>query len=205
MATMLDQISRTPLAPRARREIFNTIWDLNLDEKHFASRTNSLKAYFRYYEDQCAHSRGIEKTHQDALNVIQFLKDGGQTLTIIKQKTFQSTRFAIDEEQIDTLIALAARLWLMLYIGDIGQCFIPASTQIVWREGTLDDLVRTVFSARHELSSTVKLEKIINASNLERIAGIRVSWMSNLADHLLMRDDDTQVILFHHVQFLELH
>jgi hypothetical protein len=30
-------------------------------------------------------------------------------------------------------------------------------------------------------------------------------WTSNLADHLLMRDDDTKVILFHHACFLRKH
>jgi hypothetical protein len=55
------------------------------------------------------------------------------------------------------------------------------------------------------MSESVKLEKIFNARNLEHIAGIKVRWTSNLADHLRMRDDDTAVELFHYASFLRFH
>jgi hypothetical protein len=61
------------------------------------------------------------------------------------------------------------------------------------------------FSPDHELNTPVKLSKIFNACNLQRISGIRVAWTSNLADHLSMRDDDTRVVIFHHATFLEYH
>ncbi|KAL9629110.1 MAG: hypothetical protein Q9164_007017, partial [Protoblastenia rupestris] len=61
------------------------------------------------------------------------------------------------------------------------------------------------FQPKSQLSDTVKLPKGFNAPNLERIAGIRVAWTSNLADHLLLKDDDTKVMVYHHGTFLELH
>ena len=35
------------------------------------------------------------------------------------------------------------------------------------------------------------------------IAGIQITWTSNLADHLQMRDDDTRVANFNYASFLE--
>jgi hypothetical protein len=54
------------------------------------------------------------------------------------------------------------------------------------------------------LSSEIKLERVSNARNLERVAGIQVIWSSNIADHLQLEDDDTSVRLFLHASFLEL-
>ncbi|KAL8669840.1 MAG: hypothetical protein Q9168_005592 [Polycauliona sp. 1 TL-2023] len=51
---------------------------------------------------------------------------------------------------------------------------------------------------------TVKLPQSFTASNLEKVGGIRVLWTNNLADHLLLRDDDTKIMLFHHVSALRL-
>lgn len=42
---------------------------------------------------------------------------------------------------------------------------------------------------------------MFTARNLERVAGIRVIWTSNLADHLHLEDDDTSVRIFYHVSF----
>lgn len=50
---------------------------------------------------------------------------------------------------------------------------------------------------------SVKLEKLFNAYNLSRIAGIEIVWTSNLSDHLRRQEDDTRVAVFHHAFFLE--
>jgi len=49
----------------------------------------------------------------------------------------------------------------------------------------------------------VKLEKIFNARNLGRIAGIEIEWTKNLADHLRLIDEDRKVAIFHHATYLE--
>lgn len=205
MATTLDPVSRTPLRFSARRAIFNAIWNTDYDERQFHSLADKLHCYFLYYEDQCSQSRIAIKSHGDVLEVIGYLKDGRESLKTIKQKMCSSISLTGGGKDMDGLIILAARLWLMMYIGDMGHSLTVGSTQIVWREETLDDLIGTVFSGQHEIESTVKLEKIFNACNLEKIAGIRVSWTNNLADHLLMKDDDSRVMIFYHAAFLELH
>ncbi|KIM95383.1 hypothetical protein OIDMADRAFT_134272, partial [Oidiodendron maius Zn] len=51
----------------------------------------------------------------------------------------------------------------------------------------------------------VKLEKLFTAQDLTRIGGMKITWVNNLADHLLMHDDDNVVSIFHYASFLKLH
>ncbi|KAL9034912.1 MAG: hypothetical protein Q9180_005148 [Flavoplaca navasiana] len=55
------------------------------------------------------------------------------------------------------------------------------------------NLINTVFPPPSFLD-TVKLPQSFTAANLEKIGGIRVIWTNNLADHLLLRDDDTKLL-----------
>ena len=65
------------------------------------------------------------------------------------------------------------------------------------------NLVNTIFPPPSSFD-TVKLPQTFTAANLEKIADIRIVWTNNLADHLLLRDDDTKVMLFPHVSALYL-
>lgn len=200
MADRSDPFSRTPISLDVKRAIFNTVCDTNHDLEFFANWADLLQHYFHYYEDQYLHCDAKIKTHRNVLEVVNLIQRN-KTVENIKQEV----SFSADDQENHKIIALAARLWLMMDIGDIGQCFVPGSTPIKWRDGTLKERIGIVFSAKCELNSSVKLEKLFTACNIERIGGIRISWTSNLADHLLMKDDDTRVCIFHHATFLELH
>jgi hypothetical protein len=78
------------------------------------------------------------------------------------------------------------------------------SRQIEWVTGSLKELVTERFESKPVLGhSKVKLEKIFNANNLGKIAGIEVIWTTNLADHLRLMKDDQAVAVFHHASFLK--
>ncbi|KAK4213932.1 hypothetical protein QBC37DRAFT_473008 [Rhypophila decipiens] len=77
---------------------------------------------------------------------------------------------------------------------------------LVWTEGSLKEMVDSHFSRRCVLScDRVKLPKSFNSWSVETIGGIKIVFTNNLADHLLLVDDDTRVLIFHHVSFLECH
>jgi len=90
----------------------------------------------------------------------------------------------------------------MINIGDFQKILMPGRP-ISWSQGSLQNLITSIFCEKNVLKERVKLEKLFNAHNLSRIAGIQIVWTSNLADHLRMQDDDTRVAVFHHVFFLE--
>jgi hypothetical protein len=76
----------------------------------------------------------------------------------------------------------------------------PASTPPAYSPPAIKDPASTPPACTHR---HIKLEKQFNALNLQRIAGIRISWTDNLTDHLRMMDDDKTVAVFYHASFLK--
>jgi hypothetical protein len=209
MSYALDEnLSRTPVPRDVKRAVVNSLWKKDHTEQQFDDVAASLEPFFRYYEDQCRHAQTSAKSHREILGIIEFIRNGNETRATLKQKLESLNGHAKPSDfgrQTDASIALAVRLWLMVNVGSIGPSLTPGYTQVNWADGNIKELVSKNFSPEHELNTTVKLSKIFNACNLQRIAGIRVSWTSNLADHLSMRDDDTRIVIFHHATFLECH
>lgn len=70
---------------------------------------------------------------------------------------------------------------------------------------SIREQMKTEFAPLKLTDEIVKLPRtIFNAKNVAKIAGIEVCWTSNLADHLLMLDDESKVTLFHHASILKL-
>jgi len=111
----------------------------------------------------------------------------------------------IDTEMIRVAIFTAARLWLTLYIGESQFSLSPGQLPIMWDSDTLRKCVRSYFKPHCILTDAVSLEKNFNAVKLDAVGNIQVVWTNNLADHLLMINDDTKVAVFHHATFLRNH
>jgi len=109
-----------------------------------------------------------------------------------------------EEEILNNSVDLAARLYLMMSIGD-SKYAVSSGTSETWDEGNLKNFLSLYFSEPQELrNSNIKLEKSFNAFNLGRIAGIKVKWTNNLIDHLrIIEADETTVEIFHHASFLK--
>jgi hypothetical protein len=89
---------------------------------------------------------------------------------------------------------------------DIGilQYGFSGRTQLIWSQGPLRGFIGSYFNTPVTFKQDIKLEKIFNARGLCRIAGINIIWTNNLADHLLITDDeDKKVAIFHHASFLK--
>jgi hypothetical protein len=106
---------------------------------------------------------------------------------------------------LNASINLAIRLLLMIEVGNIPNGF-SGYRSLQWNQGTLRQFLAVIFAPRAApLQERVRLEKFFTARNIERIAGIRLRWTNNLADHLRLfdSDDDELVVnIFHHTSFL---
>ena len=91
----------------------------------------------------------------------------------------------------------------MITIGNFEYGF-SSRPDLEWTNGSLKDFVHDYFNGAIEVGyEKVKFEKSFNARNLNRIDGIEIIWTDNLADHLKMIGDDTQVAIFHYASFLK--
>ncbi|PMD31780.1 hypothetical protein L207DRAFT_441732 [Hyaloscypha variabilis F] len=109
------------------------------------------------------------------------------------------------DQFLSDAVDFVARLLLMMDIGRHRQgLWVINQDPINWSSGSLSDLIATQFDGRKELDTPVRLERIFIAPNLELIGGIKIVWTDNLADHLRMSEDDTQVSIFSHINFLKM-
>jgi hypothetical protein len=210
MENLESSIHYSTLSTMTKYQIITQLWDLAQPFTEFRDGQSTCDEYFRYYSKQCrlASHDGEQniyvKTHQDIADIVHQIKQPISREVIrgnLRAKlglTLHDT-----EEMLNNTIDLAVRLLLMIEIGGF-QYGLSSAISLRWMGGTLKGFVREWFNQPRILGcEPVKLSKIFNARNLQRIAGIQITWTSNLADHLRMRDDDTRVAIFHYASFLE--
>ena len=179
---------------------------------------NAYESFFTRYALLCKlaanKDREVEKvTHWHLLDIIALLRKHDATRKEVATMVMQNPVISSSESLAGTLVDLAAGLWLMLsiskYPGDISY-----DEPIVWgdheRLGEKSyksdkEVINRNFSLHYNSTDLVKLPQAFTAAHLEQIGGIKVIWTSNLADHLLLKDDDTKLMLFHQVSILQLH
>jgi hypothetical protein len=212
MSAFDGELVRKPLTPQARGDILRYLWpasgihgagDYDLD----------WEPYFNYYQAQCEnalHEQGkhvLVRKHQHIIDIAcqlsrersrDRIKDGLKTL-------FTTAEERPDKDEIlDNSVDLVARLCLMVNIGAYKSTWTQG-TRFLWNTSSLKDLLRTCFTVtQQENDGNIRFEKVFSAFNIQRIADMEICWTSNLADHLLMvNDDDKKIAIFHHASFLK--
>ena len=205
LASIDSRLSLTPISKPLRRRIINEIFGISLTEQQFNS-ANGFDTYFcDWYEEQCEIAAGHVSvtTHREILDLIVQLRSTSLTREELLNMLSESSA-STDEKLLNASIDLAARLLLLLSVGSVQQSFTPGST-IAWEKNRLHETIHGALRPQVHLKECVKLPRTFTAANLERVAGMKVKWTNNLADHLSLTDDDHKVMLFHQASFLELH
>ena len=205
ISTIEDRLCVTPTSKALRRFIIDEIFHINWVGCHIRGAEN-FDCYFNdWYDDQCeAAVRQVSvNTHREVLAIIALLQDASASREDIFER-IRLTDAISSKEHINGSIELAARLWLTISIGSLQQSLAPGDT-ISWQDEPLCKTIDQIICPEKVLGDQIRLPKIFNAANLERIASIKILWTSNLADHLCLTNDDTELRLYHQVSFLELH
>ncbi|CAJ2508037.1 Uu.00g092230.m01.CDS01 [Anthostomella pinea] len=106
-------------------------------------------------------------------------------------------------EVCEQSINLAARLLAMVEIGR-SKSELFAERVLSWTEGTLQDFLSDHFGTLPVLKDDlVRLPKSFDAWSLQAVGGIDIGFTDNLADHLLLIEDDMKVLIYHHASFLK--
>ena len=208
--SLRSSILSYPIPAKTQQLIINAIWDTAS-----CGGVEHLKApYFQYYTEQCriashVHGSNLQaKSHQDILDIISYIQKGLTRHNLVVQLFEKRNEKASPEEvgmlqdSIHGSIDLAARLALMLDIGELRNAF-SGRKRLIWNEGALQDFVYDVFPDKILLGhEAIKLGTSFTARNLNRITGFKVELTTNLADHLRFRYEDRTVSIFHHASFL---
>ncbi|UPK97855.1 hypothetical protein LCI18_008790 [Fusarium solani-melongenae] len=106
-------------------------------------------------------------------------------------------------------LSLVVCLMLMVKIGSLeksfGFVYHPSQCPLLeWTENDLTSLARRLFPLSPQIDcSGVSVPTTFDAWGLENVAGIKIEFTDNLADHLYLANDNTQLYVFHHVTYLE--
>ncbi|SPQ23348.1 0996ff9d-aff8-4224-acaa-8812ba701ec8 [Thermothielavioides terrestris] len=165
-------------------------------------------AYWDYYQRQW-HIFGLHADKQHAAvwspaAVAQLARDiqAGKTWEEL-MAGFQGTNAAKDASERS--LNLAARLLAMVKVG-VGNRQFPSRKCLRWEKGSLRDFVHDLFREPPRLScEKVRLPRSFDAWAITNVAGIEIAFTDNLADHLLLTEDDSKLHVFHHAFFLECH
>jgi hypothetical protein len=192
-------------------EIIKGLWGLSVRPSEISKGKVNYDSYFSYYIEQCNLAlydgeRHISaKSHQDIVEIAAQIKSQIHRTDI---REWLRSKLPVPkpdnaEEQINGSIDLTARLLCMVNVGELQYGF-SGQGRLQWSENNLEHRIHEYFNESHQLDKEhVKLEKIFNARNLGRIAGIEIQFTNNIADHLrLMSEDDKKVAIFHNATFL---
>jgi hypothetical protein len=209
MATPQGLLQETaPLDSETKSEIISNLWP----SSHVSPKDFDCEPYFTYYAKQCHHAlhdQGkhiLVRTHQNIQDIAHELEalSTRDEIKLHLKSLFTVPNHPHEDEILDNSIDLATRIYLMLNIG-ASKYAISSHSQVIWEEGNLKDFLAVYFNQPLVLRNrSIKMERTLKACNLEKIAGIKIQWTDNMADHLRMVDDDDKIVaIFHHASFLK--
>ncbi|KAI0539604.1 hypothetical protein GGR58DRAFT_228102 [Xylaria digitata] len=184
--------------PSLRRRLFNGQPDQGLE----------MPAYNEYFQRQWyamvtdADGRYVATREvDDIFQIVQYLIQGHHRDAIILRLNQINPKASASA--CNSSVDLAARLLLMLKVGVVKHQASPHLC-LKWETGDLQSFVRERFNKSPVLDShNVRLPKSFDVWSISNVGGLKVEFTDDLADHLLLVDDDTTVLLFHHASFLE--
>ncbi|EMD86405.1 hypothetical protein COCC4DRAFT_22623 [Bipolaris maydis ATCC 48331] len=205
----------TPLTSEQRRELIQKLWPHLQKPPSSDNDLHGWQAYFQHYSDEVRSAiesdGGVNTTvrmHEDVIAIASSLEQR-VAKHVIKKELFlldtQNRSSAEKERMAEGSIKLVVRLLYMVDIGPVSQNHIPSLTYVPWVEEKYD--VGTVLSQHFQKSKEdagkVRFDSKFSAYNLERLAGVKIVWTNNLADHLRLVEDDTKLCIFHQTTFLK--
>ncbi|KAG4428374.1 hypothetical protein IFR05_016144 [Cadophora sp. M221] len=202
------------LPTKIKRQIIAGIFNCEIDSLVISELFSFSDNYFAYYIKslESCRSNSLISSHRDIVSLLASVQKPDATRRSIEellQERLADEEKEEPEEIIDDAVDLTLRLLLMVPTGRhttaSRSVTLSGGTKFNWKGGTIQELVQREFGLQNSIKEPIKLEKIFNARNLERIAGVEVRWTCNLADHLRMRDDDKAVEIFHYATYLKLH
>ena len=202
--------SKSYFEDKQTRDLIDRLWAGDSQQTTITGNI-SHEAYINFYQRQwhliAGHNAGQHVALRDrqVLNTfIEHLSTSGHETR--EEMLVDIRRLAVDvatPEACDNTLNLVLSLLLMLKFGTVNGEAAPRR-YLNWTGGSLQVFIEGYFSQQPNLRiDRGRLSKSFNAWSLQEIGGIQLQFTDNLADHLLLVEDDTKVLIFHHATFLK--
>ncbi|KAL8724090.1 MAG: hypothetical protein Q9166_008141 [cf. Caloplaca sp. 2 TL-2023] len=199
-----------------RHQFLERLYRPNISIEDVENTDSGFQAFFNRYKilhRSAANRHGsIDNcTYGDLSWVVKMLRKNEISREkmdeIVLQRLDRINRF----HATSLLVDLAASVWSQIIVGRFSGD-ISYDDPITWvgpmflhpgLKNRQPNLINNLFPPPSYMDN-VKLPQSFTAANLEKIGGMQVLWTNSLTNHLLLQDDDTKVMLFHHVSALRL-
>lgn len=160
------------------------------------------KSYFAHLEENsCFHD------FRSKAEIVQILKDDfihEAAASLLKSRHGNISRCCQDDKIREDALNLTARLLSMTDVGSLQNEVNPRRCVDWAHSSTLRQCLSAHFDRPHEMQwERTRLPRSFDAWGISAVAGITIKFTDNLADHLLLVEDDTLLLVFHHATFLE--
>jgi hypothetical protein len=181
----LQSLSRRSLSQPCKIAILKEFWGAPNSSVDWSKVP--FDTYFEDFEEQCRLS--LHNWDRHDISILNFSHVVMVASMIKEAKTradievqLRSAMNGVCEVLYSEMIDLTVRLVLMIQIGGYRNVLMPGQETMAWTDGPLSDSLNAHFTRDNVLKESVDLDKSFTARSLERIAGIRIVWTSNLLD-----------------------
>lgn len=146
-------------------------------------------------------------THQNIIAIAKIIESEKTKNGIKAVPPPEFERYLMPDEaqqEMESAIRLAARLPVMMGIEPLPNDIHSERSPLLWGQSSLKYCLRQFFApSQQKYSTKLKLQPLYTARNLVRVAGIRIVWSDNLADHLRLINGNQRVHIFNHASSLK--
>lgn len=202
-----------PISSETQLTITRTFWAPSIGDQFYCPR--NLDPYFCYYIEQTATYHNVfgEKillrSHQDVIDIandmLQGLPRSSIEQSLLKRHPDLTAPGSSNGDLLRCSIDLVVRLLTMLDVGVLPRTYTGRYT-LEWTNPTwtVSDFLEETFKPQRVMSHDgIRLGPHFTARNLDLIVGLNVELTTNIADHLLLREEEKTVLIFHHASFLK--
>lgn len=170
---------------------------------------SSQRTYGTYCQTQWNYfaqgRRNFEHHYNEISELFRMFREDEvkEHILIRLNKLRQAGQNQLSEENCNHMVDFAARIVAPVNIGTLPN-EVKKRRHLEWKTGTLRSLFAEYFNEPPVLAfERLRLPKAFAAWSLCKVGGIKIRFTDNLADHLLLVDDDAVVMVFHHVSYLK--
>lgn len=180
------------------RQLFNGDRESKLGHEAYCDYFRRQWHILALYGDR---QHAASRSPQAIARLIEHIRDGKP-----REEMMDMLRLAGGEEEAcERSLNLAIRLFVMMRFG-LAKHQLSPRRFLRWEQGSLQAFIHGLFNVVPKLScEQIRLPKSFDAWSIANIGGIEIAFTDNMADHLLLVDDDTRLLIFHHASFLEYH
>lgn len=167
----------------------------------YSTSAQEADAFWRHYIQSCRHVSSLVsiKAHGQLLELVDIVREA-HTREAIRDKlrpTMPGLLYTTQNDMADASMFLAASLLSMTKVDNYD--WSARHLSLHWpKDKCLRDVIEERWADVQVMGDTkVGLEKSFTALGLDRIGGLDIIWTWELANHLLLTDDNRKVHIFH--------